>query len=281
MWARLVPSVSSAFPTPLPTGNVRRKTVREQLLDNDEDDARPPPLKKQAHHSVRSIFDKYRRRENNSDDILIDPRRNQQHGQASHSPTPDSPMIEDLKRRYAALRVTLHSNGVKDVAKTEEALAAEADKKISANLSKLDKIASKAGELSATCLDYEVDTLITNRDGHNRTHIVQIREVLSRHQDLEVERRRELAQLWSSWDDTQADINELSKKLHELFERDASNVTSGMSSYCDWSENDDLDIDRRSKQVVEDMIACEEEFQEKLKDEETNILEAMLSFSLG
>ncbi|KAI0858091.1 hypothetical protein F4860DRAFT_517149 [Xylaria cubensis] len=281
MWARLIPSASSAFPTPLPTGNVRRKNVREQLLDNDEDDARPPPLKKQAHYSMRSIFDKYKRRASDSGDTLIDPCRDQQRGQASPSPAPDPPMIEDLKRRYAALRVTLHSNGVKDVSKTEEALAAEADKKISANLSKLDKIVSKACELSATCLDYEVDTLIKNRDGQERTHTVQVREVLSRHQDLEVERCRQLARLWSSWGDAQADIIELSNKLHEFFERDPSKVTSGMSSNCDWTENDDLDIDRRSKQVVEDMIACEEEFQEKLKDEETNILEAMLSFSLG
>ncbi|RYC61265.1 hypothetical protein CHU98_g4939 [Xylaria longipes] len=281
MWARLLPSALSALPTPLPTGNVRRKNVREQLLDNDEDDAHPPPLKKRAHFSMRPIFDKYKRRESSSNDVSIDPRRSQRHDQTSPSPAPDSHMIEELKRRYAALRVTLHSNGVKNVAKTEEALAAEADEKISANLSKLSKIASKARQISKTCLDYEVDVGITDKSGQERTQAAQIGKELSRHQDLEAERCRQLARLWISWENTQADINQLSNKLHRLFERDPFKVTSGMSSNCEWTDNDDLDTDRRSKQVVEDMIACEEEFQEKLKDEETNILEAMLSFSLG
>ncbi|KAI0450259.1 hypothetical protein F5B21DRAFT_440426 [Xylaria acuta] len=280
MWARLVPSAPSAFPTPIPTDNVRRKNVREQLLDNDEDDARPPPLKKRAHYYMRPIFDKYKRHESN-DDISIDPRRNQRRDQASPSPAPDSPMIENLKRRYATLRVTLHSNGVKDVAKTEEALAAEADKKISANLSMLNKIASKVRQLSETCLDYEFDTKTRDKYGQERAREMQVGKELSRHRDLEAERCRQLARLWSSWEKTQADINELTNKLHELFERDPSKVTSGMSSNCEWADKDDLDIDRRSKQVVEDMMACEEEFQEKLEDEKTNILEAMFSFSLS
>ncbi|KAI0479577.1 hypothetical protein F4859DRAFT_440586 [Xylaria cf. heliscus] len=281
MWVRLAPFTSSAFPTPLSTDNMRRKNVREQLLDEGEDDARPPRPKKQAHYSMRPIFDKYKRCKNKDDGISTHPRQNQRHDQASPSPVPDSPMIEELKRRYAALRVTLHSNGVKDVAKTEEALAADADEKIGANLSRLNRISSKACQLSTACLDCEVDAQTTDKGGQERTRTVQIRKELSRYKDLEAGRCRQLARLWRHWEDTQADINELTNKLHDLLERDPSKVTSGMFSNCEWAEKDDLDIDRRSKQVVEDMKACEEEFHEKLKDEETDILKAMLSFSLG
>ncbi|KAI0443744.1 hypothetical protein F4803DRAFT_574161 [Xylaria telfairii] len=281
MWTRLASSALSAFPTPLPSVNVRRKNAREQLLDNDEDDACPPPHKKQAHYSMRPIFDKYKPHESTDNNSSIDPRQNERHRQASPSPVPNSPMIEELKCRYAALRVTLHSNGVKDVAKTEEALAVEAQEKISANLSKLGKIASKECQLSASCLDCEVDTQTINKDGQKGTRAMQIRKELSRHQDLDAERCRRLAQLWDCWENTQADINKLTNELHELLGRDPSKVTSGMSSNCEWAEKEDIDIDRRSKEVVEDMMACEEDFHENLKDEETNILEVMLNSSLG
>lgn len=109
-----------------------------------------------------------------------------------------------------------------------------------------------------TCLDCEVDTQTINKDGQKGTLAVQIGKELSRHQDLDDERCRQLAQLWSRWESTQADINELTNKLHDLLGRDPSKVTSGMSSNCEWVEKDDLDIDCRSKQVVEDMMACEE-----------------------
>ncbi|KAJ8120746.1 hypothetical protein ONZ43_g2624 [Nemania bipapillata] len=157
----------------------------------------------------------------------------------------------------------------------------EVDEKINANLSKLSKIRSKARQLGASSLDREVDIEISSQDGQKRTRISQIRSALSNYQEAQTERSNQLAQLWSSWEKTQADIDELSNTIRALCERESFNGTSGMSSNRDWADKEDLDAGRRSKQVVEDMTACEEEFQEKLKDEEANILEAMLKCSLG
>lgn len=153
--------------------------------------------------------------------------------------------------------MTLHSNGVKDVVKTEEALVIEAEEKINANLSKLSKVASKAHQLYASSLDCEVDAQITTRDGQKRIRTVQVRRALSRYQEIEAERSKKLAQLWISWEKTQSDIDELSNKLRVLFERGPSNGTSEISSNGEWADMKDLDIDPRSKQAVEDMTACE------------------------
>lgn len=137
-------------------------------------------------------------------------------------------------------------------------LAAEAEEKINANISTVNKMAGKARQLCAPSCDCEVDTQITSKDGQQRTRTVQVKDALKKYQELEAERSKQLAQLWSSWEKAQSDIDELSNKLHEFFERDPSQGTSGISSNSEWSNKEDLDIGRRSKQVVEDMTACEE-----------------------
>lgn len=154
--------------------------------------------------------------------------------------------------------MTLHSNGVKDIAKTEEALVIEAEEKINASLSKIGKVASKARQLYTSSLDCEVDTQITTKDGEQRIRTVQVRRALSRYQEIESERSKKLAQLWISWEKTQSDVDELSNKLRVLFERGPSKGTSGISSNHRRADMEDHDIDLRSKQVVEDMTACEE-----------------------
>lgn len=154
--------------------------------------------------------------------------------------------------------MTLHSNGVKDVAKTEEALAIEAEEKLNANFSKLSKVASKARQLYTSTLDCEVDTQITTKNGEQRTRTVHVKRALSRYQEIEAERAKKLTQLWISWEKTQSDIDELSNQLRVLFERGPSKGTGGISSNRSWTDMEDADIDRRSKQAVEDMIACEE-----------------------
>jgi hypothetical protein len=98
MWTRLFPS---ALPTPLRSGDVRRKTIREQLLDEDEDDAHPPLPKKRAHYSMHPIFEKYKRRKINDDDLSIDRLRGRRQPRTSLSPIPESPILENLKRRFS------------------------------------------------------------------------------------------------------------------------------------------------------------------------------------
>ncbi|KAI2640137.1 hypothetical protein GGS21DRAFT_400490 [Xylaria nigripes] len=279
MWTRLF---SPALPTPLHSEDVGPKNKRKYLLGEGEDDTHSPlqPPKKRV--SIHPIFDKYKRHTSNDDDLSINHFRGRGHNLVSSSPAPEPSIIETLKRNYAALRVTLHSQGVKDVAMAKETLVTEAEDRIRANLSKLNKIDAKMRQLCASSLDCEVDTQISSNNGQQRTITVQIKNVLSKYQDAEAKRSKQLAQLWDTWEVAQTGIEELSNKLHEFFERVPLNGTSGMSSLnCEWSDQEDLDIGRRSKQVVEDMASCEEEFQEKLKDEETNILEVMLKYSLG
>ncbi|KAI0540651.1 hypothetical protein GGR58DRAFT_521712 [Xylaria digitata] len=279
MWTRLFPQ---ALPTPLHTGNVRRKNVRERLLDQDEDDASPPPMKKRAHYSIRPIFDKYNgRNKTNESGPQIDQLRNSRDNRANPSTVPESPMIEKLKHNYATLRVALHSSAAKDIAKTEEALAIETKEKVSANISRLNKVASKEHELSVPTLDCEVDAQLTSKDGQERTCAGKARSELSSYQEIEAGRTKQLAQLWDSWEKTYTEADDIWNKFQELFKRELCKGTSGISSNREWTDKEDFDIERRIKQVVEDMTACEDEFQENLKDEETNILEAMLECSLG
>ncbi|KAI0202031.1 hypothetical protein F4808DRAFT_459413 [Astrocystis sublimbata] len=301
MWSRLMPPAPNAtdLPTPLTTGNVRRRSIREQLLDDDEDDVRPPPCKKRAHFPIRSLLDKCKQRGSNNDGVTFVPGGNKRHVQTGISVSPDSSTLEKLQREvlcpflaihiliycftgsYAALRVTLHSHGLKDVAKAGSLLAVEADERLNSNLAKLHKIISEERQVSAACLDAEVDSQIKNQHGQMRSQTVQIRSELSKFRDLESERCRQLSQLWISWERTQSDINKLSKTLHALLDHDTSRLTRGIFSNVECSEKEDRDIDRCSKQALDEMAACEDEFHEKLKGQEAHILEAMLNFSLG
>lgn len=97
MWSRLFPS---ALPTPLHNDDAGRKNTRRRLLDEDEDDARPPPPKKRAHYSIYPVFEKYKQRKVNEDDVSIDRLRGRRHDRASLSPIPESPLIEQLKRKF-------------------------------------------------------------------------------------------------------------------------------------------------------------------------------------
>ncbi|KAI1824306.1 hypothetical protein F4861DRAFT_539189 [Xylaria intraflava] len=280
MWARLF---SPGLPTPLHS-DVGHKNTREALQCEDENDAplsRPPP-KKRVRYSMHQIFDKYKTRKISNDELSIDRSRGRRYTRASPSPAPEPPIIEVLKRNYAALRVTLHSKAMKDVAKAEAALVMEAEEKIKANLSNLYKIDTKVHQLCASSLDCEVDTQISSKNDQRRTITIQMRNALSRYRDIEAKRSQQLAQLWATWETTQTNIEGLANRFHDLLGRESPKGTSGISSVNrEWSDKEDLDIGRRSKQLVEDMASCEEEFQEKLKDEETNILEAMLKCSLG
>ncbi len=132
------------------------------------------------------------------------------------------------------------------------------EEKVKANISKLNKVASKERELSVPFLDCEVDTELNNKYGQKRAGIEHARKAVSRYQEIEAERIQQLTHLWGSWEKAQTDINELVDKLHELFAREPFNGRSGISSNGEWTDKEDFDIDRRIKQVVEDMTACEE-----------------------
>ncbi|KAI3317973.1 hypothetical protein HD806DRAFT_351760 [Xylariaceae sp. AK1471] len=160
---------------------------------------------------------------------------------------------------YAVLRLTLHSDALKQVEKIQEALTLEVGEKIDVNLAKISKITDKANQLSTSSLDCEVEQQIATKDNQQRIATVQVRAALARYQKMEAERSNQLDQLWGLWEKSQTDIDKLSNKLHNLFEREPTRGTRGMSSSsCEWADQEDLDIGRRSKQVVEDMTACEE-----------------------
>ncbi|KAI1303294.1 hypothetical protein F5Y03DRAFT_189018 [Xylaria venustula] len=278
MWARLIPPT---LPTPLHSVGVRRKNIRKRLLDEDESDTRPLSPKKHARHSIHPIFDIYKLRKANEDDTSTHQLRGRRHSRTSSSPAPEPPMIMKLKGAFAELRVTLHSNGAKNAAKAEQALAVYAEEKIKINISKLNEVASSECKLSASILDCEVDTELNSKDGQKRTVAYNARRAVSEYQRIEAERIQQLAHLWRSWESIQTNIDELSGRLHELFERGRSSGRSGMSSNGEYTAKEDFDIDRRIKQVVDDMAACEEKFQKKLKNEQSSIFHSIFESTFG
>ncbi|KAK5628667.1 hypothetical protein RRF57_004382 [Xylaria bambusicola] len=262
-------------------------SLRECPVNEDTGNVRPPSPKKSMRCSIHPIFDKYKRPTSNGDGYHTQQLRNLARNQAEYSPVAESPMIKRLNRDYAALRVTLHSNTAKDTTEVEAALAEDVEHKVKSNISKLQKIASRERELTTSILDCEVDTQISNTDGQKRPSAVHVRSEVSRYQQIDTESVRKLAHLWSSWEEAQTDVDKLSDKLHDLFEHEPSNGISGMSSNTEWMDKEDLDIDRRIRKVVDDMAACEEgdvlienqDFQQKLKYEDTKIFKAIFQSS--
>ncbi|KAI1362687.1 hypothetical protein F5Y08DRAFT_355163 [Xylaria arbuscula] len=278
MWARLlVPSL----PTPLRSDDAPPKKVRERLPDEDTSNAGLSSPRKRARLSIRPIFDKYKNPRNKDDDHGVRGLRDAPRNRAGPSPDPESPMIRRMKREYAALRVTLHSNGAKDAADVGAALILDVEQKIKANLSGLQQVVLKERELTKPVLECEVETNISNEDGGGRVCAQHARSAVSDFQQIEDERAQQLARLWHSWEEAQADVDKLSGNLHQLLVREPSNGTNGMSSNCEYIDNEEFDIDLRIKKVVEDMAACEEELQQKLKNENTKALQAVFESSLG
>lgn len=155
--------------------------------------------------------------------------------------------------------MTLHSSSVKKVGKTQEALTLEAEEKIDAYLAKLSAISSEERQISTSCCDVDVDTEVTTRDNQKRTVALKVSQALSEYEKNEEARSIQLSKLWRSWENTQADINKISIKLQALHVRDPDRKTReiSMSNY-EWAEQLDNDIGRQSKQVVEEMMACED-----------------------
>ena len=81
---------------------------------------------------------------------------------------------------------------------------------------------------------------------------------MSDYRRIEAERTQQLARLWDSWEEAQADADKLSNELDKLLECEPPNGTSGISSNCEWPDREEFDIDLRIKKVVDDMAACEE-----------------------
>jgi hypothetical protein len=155
--------------------------------------------------------------------------------------------------------VTLHSNALKQVEETQEALTLEVEDKIDASLAKLSKIAGKTNQLSTSCFDCEVEQQISTEDNQQRMATVQVRAALSRYQELEAERSKRLSQLWGSWEKMQTNTDKLSNQLQLLFDREPAKGTRRISSLDrEWADQEDLELSRRGKLVVEDMAACED-----------------------
>ncbi|KAI1270463.1 hypothetical protein F5Y18DRAFT_421957 [Xylariaceae sp. FL1019] len=262
------------LPTPS-TGNRRssRLSTIPELVE-DDDISPCPASKRQKTHSIRPIFETTRYQEHNEDNYMSDTlhtRRSRQDKTPPRSPSPPTPK---LKESYRNLGIKLHSVKVTKLEGVVDAARQEIGGKIDANLATLSELHNKAKDLSVSPLSLHVDTQITDKDGQNRTSLVSVGEFVSNLEKNASRRQRKLEDLWASWTDAQADIDELSAAIKG---HRGSKSTKGMSSSNrGWVNNEIAEIDGRSKQTVDDMHACEEKFQNQLDEEAMGVVKMAL-----
>ncbi|KAI1800678.1 hypothetical protein F4811DRAFT_556614 [Daldinia bambusicola] len=269
MFARLH---SDIFPAPVKTNPpVPRKSLKHRLFldedgdeDEDEDegeDTRPPSPKKhrKTHYSVAPLFDKYRRPRPEGDDKTPSHIHNRRQ-RLSPSPNPDPPLALELDGRYANLRATVHSAAIAGLEEAEAELITQSETKIHANRQQMAALETQLNKLISPLQGLTVDYTATGEDGRERTAVVAIRDAISSFEEK-----------------LKAAVTELDDEIRLI----GASVVSGISLSASASHAEALagfgaDLDRASKDVVEEMMTYEEEVLKKIEKETGNILHSFL-----
>ncbi|OTA84713.1 hypothetical protein M434DRAFT_16343 [Hypoxylon sp. CO27-5] len=274
----------------------RPKTFKHRLLldDYEDDDTHPPSPKryKQGHYSIAPLFDKYKRPRVDEEDQASSRLHNRRR-RPSPSPEPDHPLVTELDERYATLRATLHSAALSALSTTESSLLAQSESSIRSNRQKLSALDTRLSKLVAPLQGLTVDYTATGSSGRERTVAVAVRDAISAFEAKLGSAAAELEGLWASWAEAQAEIEDLGSSM--LGSRNGSDSrepadgtrrnaaasgTSGISPSHSHAEAFDAfgaDLDKASKEAVEEMTTYEEKFLKEIEKEAGNILHSFLN----
>ncbi|KAI0137949.1 hypothetical protein F4776DRAFT_95974 [Hypoxylon sp. NC0597] len=279
---------------------VRPKTFKHRLLlDDDEDndnDTRPPSPKRhrQGHYSIAPLFDKYRKPRVDEDDQASTRLQSRRRQRPSPSPEPDHPLVTELDDRYATLRATLHSAAFSALSTTESSLLAQSESSIRSNRQKLSALEAHLSKLVSPLQGLTVDYTATGPDGRERTVAVSMRDAISAFEAKLGSAAAELEGLWTSWAEAQAEIEDLGEEMlgsrngsdssvladgtRRSGAGDMTSGTKGISpSHAAALAAFGADLDKASKEVVEEMMTYEEEFLKEIEKEAGNILHSFLN----
>ncbi|KAI1500783.1 hypothetical protein F5X99DRAFT_409705 [Biscogniauxia marginata] len=262
MYARLH---TDHLPTPLPLPNQpahKVTTLRDRLIDGSESTARPQLDKPRAHYSIASLFNRYRKPSVNEDDSSIERLRTHRYPR-SPSPEPEPPIIAELTSRYAELRTTLHSGIVTRLEEAQEELTNQAVDSIKAKQIELAQLEARSNQLYAPLRSAKVDYEAVGEDNQKRQTTEEAQAEIE-----ELGKEALLAASSSSSNDG------ISKHLRGALPK----LTSGMSpSHIDAVVEFASDLDKESKEVVEEMMEYEKEFLQKIENEASSIVQSFLS----
>ncbi|KAI2467555.1 hypothetical protein F4781DRAFT_307898 [Annulohypoxylon bovei var. microspora] len=286
MFARLR---SEQAPTPVKSDSpIRLKSFKHRLLDEDEeDDNMPPPSPKrhkQKRYSVAPVFDKYKRLGVDEDEQVANRHHNRRQ-QLSPSPNPLSPLVKELNDRYVHLRATLHSAALSSLSSAESQLSAASESSIRANRQKAASLESQLQSLVAPLQDLTVDYTAVGENGRPRTAAVSIRDAVAAFAEKLESTVAELDGLWAEWAAAQAEIEELgsdvrvsSRKGSRLnIDSSTKGMTSASASHSEALVGFGADLDKASKDVVEEMVTYEEKFLKEIEKEAGKILHSFLN----
>ncbi|KAI0842608.1 hypothetical protein F5Y06DRAFT_292541 [Hypoxylon sp. FL0890] len=298
MFARLRSEKASS---PLKSDSpVRPKAFKHRLLlDDDEDNgtrAPSPKRHRQGHYSIAPLFDKYKRVRADEED-QASTRLHVRRQRPSPSPEPDHPLVTELDERYAALRATLHSAALSALSTAEADLLSYSESNIRSNRAKMATLESQLNKLLAPLQDLTVDYTATGSDGRERTETVAMRDAISAFEAKLESTAAELEQLWTSWAEAQAEIEDLGEEMLSLSGSrngsdnsvlvdetrrsaagDMTRGTNGISpSHAEALDAFAADLDKASKEVVEEMMTYEEKFLKEIEKEAGNILHSFLN----
>ncbi|KAI1331776.1 hypothetical protein F5Y16DRAFT_359229 [Xylariaceae sp. FL0255] len=257
--------------------NYKRPLAR----DEREENAHLPSPKRPRTYSLRPLFDK--KPMCSEETTSIDRMRNRHTFRpTSPSSVAKSPFIDNIKRSYTLLRAGIHSDATTKLDDEQTALISDAEKQIETKRQKRSEIIHAAQDLRKSVFEVRVDLNITTPDGNTKKSSVSAKETISYYQEDNKARTEQLAQLLKSWEETQREIDELSTALKERHTHETgSSGTNGMHSsssspHLAWLEQEYADLRAGGEQVVKELAACEDEFQEELENEVASVTEAWL-----
>ncbi|KAI5922681.1 hypothetical protein F4810DRAFT_711274 [Camillea tinctor] len=273
MYARLY---TDHLPTPLPTKPAPKSvTFRDRLVVDDENAFRSPPKKPRTHYSAISLFDRHRKPPIDEDDPSHDHLRARRY-QPSPSPEHEPLIMTELITRYTDLRTTLHSSVVTRLEEAQKELTTQAVDGIKANQTELAQLQARSNQLHAPLRAAKIDYEAVGEDNQKRQATVAIEDAIRAFEQKLESAAAEIAALLAAPEappPSSPDDGEGERRRGGGLPK----LTSGMpSSHREAVLGFVGDLDKESKEVVDEMMEYEKEFLQKIEDEASSIVQSFL-----
>ncbi|KAI1336779.1 hypothetical protein F5Y15DRAFT_418599 [Xylariaceae sp. FL0016] len=271
------------LPTPKtvwPKGYVRQP---DQLPEGNAEFDLPPRKKKRETYSAAALLEKDKRTKWAE---YQPPHKNSRRpspfpGQPQ-LPEHPNPLVDTLHDKFSHYTSVLHAKGLNALDEVQNDVSTQVVANVRAQATEACRVFDRDQYLRKTLLD---SVVVLKEDNTSEKEVV-MKDAIASFEERLTTTTAELEQLWNSWENTQTAIDALHLEMaagagddNTRKTADLATGASGMSpspSHKRAVEGFIADLDKSSKEVVEEMTLYEKEFLKKINHEASGIIQSFL-----